>query len=59
MFKLTQALQSRTFWTIVVLVSLNTIPQLRGMVSTSVLDMLNVILGAVATAFHINPSQNY
>jgi len=59
MNKVLQAIQSRTFWTIVVLVAVNTLPQLKGLVSQHTLDVINTVLGFVATYFHVNPSQNY
>lgn len=52
-------IKSRTFWSIVVLVAVNTVPQLRGYLSPELLDLFNVVLGALATYFHITPSQKY
>ena len=51
------ALRSRTFWTIVLLVLINVIPVVKTYVSSPVLDSLSTILGLIATAFHVNPSQ--
>lgn len=59
MYKITQALRSRTFWTVVILAAINTVPQLRGLVSQPVLDGVNVALTFIAGYFHVNPSQQY
>ena len=59
MNKIVLALKSRTFWTVVLLVLLNTVPQLKGTVSQNVLDLINGVLGLAATYFHVNPSRNY
>jgi hypothetical protein len=59
MNKLALAVRSRTFWTVVLLVAMNTIPQLKGLVSQQVLDGINTVLGLLAAYFHVNPSQNY
>lgn len=59
MTKLKLTLKSRTFWTVVLLVAINTVPQLKGAVSQQVLDIVNTVLGVLAAYFHVNPSQNY
>ncbi len=60
MNKILLALNSRTFWTIVVIILMNTIPAIKNAFPSAVwLDTANVILGLIATAFHVNPSQNY
>ncbi len=59
MSKFSQTLQSRTFWTIVVAIVINTINANNQFIPMNVLDILNPILGLIATYFHVNPSQNY
>jgi len=51
--------KSRTFYTVLLLVLLNTVPQLKGLVSQQIIDIINTILGILVTYFHVNPSQNY
>jgi hypothetical protein len=48
---------SRTFWTIVVMLIFNLIPQLP--IDQAIKDLVNGILSLLATYFHVNPSQNY
>ena len=55
MNKITQALQSRTFWTVVLLAALNTVPQLEGQFDESTLDIVNVLLTALAGYFRVSP----
>ena len=57
MNKVTLALQSRTFWTVVVMMVFNLIPQLP--VDQAVKDLINGVFTLVAAYFHVNPSQNY
>ena len=57
MNKIALMLKSRTFWTVVVMLVFNLIPQLP--VDQGVKDLVNGILTLLATYFHINPSQNY
>lgn len=57
MSKVTLALRSRTFWTLVVMVLVNVVPGLP--VDQPAKDLLTTVLGLVATYFHVNPSQNY
>jgi hypothetical protein len=60
MNKITQALTSRTVWTVVVIVLLNTVPALKNMFpSAAWLDSVNGLLTLLAGYFHVNPSQNY
>jgi hypothetical protein len=59
MERISQILKSRTFWTVVLLVGINTVPQLQGLIPDQLINVINVALGTVATYFHINPSQTY
>lgn len=59
MNKLVLALKSRTFLTIVVLVAFNIAGAVSPFLSPDVKNFVNVVLGAVAVLFHVNPSQNY
>jgi hypothetical protein len=59
MNKIELALKSRTFWTIVIIAALNTIPQVKQYLPQSLFDAINWALGFLATYFHVNPSQNY
>lgn len=59
MTKVLQALRSRTFWTVVAIVAVNTLPQVRQYLPQGVSDFMNVALGFAATYFHVNPSQSY
>jgi len=59
MDKFLQTLQSRTFWTIVVAIVVNTINANQQFIPVNILDIVNPILGLMATYFHVNPAQNY
>lgn len=59
MNRLTQVLTSRTTWTIVVMVAINTLPYVKDHASQQTIDVLNGILGALAVYLHVNPSQKY
>lgn len=59
MNKLALALKSRTFWTIVVIVLLNSFPQVKQYLPGDVSDAINGILGLLAAYFHVNPSRDY
>lgn len=59
MNKISLALKSKTFWTIAVAIVVNTINANNQFIPTNVLDILNPILGLMASYFHVNPSQNY
>ncbi len=58
MEKFLRLLKSRGFWTVIILGVINTIPQLKGMVSDSVLDVINTVLVLLASYFKANPSVN-
>lgn len=57
MNKIAQALTSRTFWTTVVMLVINFIPNLS--VSQATKDLINGILGLLVIYFHLNQSQPY
>lgn len=57
--KIAQLLQSRTFWTIVVLLVGNFLNAKYGFVSVNVSGFGSLILTTLAAYFHINPSQDY
>lgn len=58
MEKLSRLLKSRGFWTVIILGVINTVPQLKGLVSDGVLDIINTVLVILASYFKLNPSQN-
>lgn len=57
MDKFTQTLHSRTFWTVVIMILVNILPQLPW--SKEVKDLITIILGLLATYYHVNPNQVY
>lgn len=59
MNKIKVALKSRTFWTVVATVIVNTINANSQFIDPKHLELVNIILGFFATYFHVNPSQNY
>lgn len=59
MKQFTQALTSKTVWTIIALVIINGVPAVTGMLPESVVPVVNVVLGLLATYFKVNPSQKY
>ena len=59
MNKVLLALKSKTAWTIVLAIVVNTINANKQFIPTNILDIVNPILGLMATYFHVNPSQNY
>jgi hypothetical protein len=59
MTKLELALRSRTFWTLVLVVLLNCLPQIRAVLPDAWRDLVTVALGALATYLHVNPSMVY
>lgn len=59
MEKIKLALGSRTFWTVVITVIINTLNVNAQLIPAGVVDILNPILGLLAAYFHVNPSQNY
>lgn len=59
MNKFTQMFSSRTFWTLVVMVIYNILNVYGHLLSPSLSDLVNLILGALVTYFHLNPSQVY
>lgn len=59
MEKIILSLKSRTFWTIVVTIVLNTINANTQFIPAGALDILNPILGLMGAYFHVNRSQYY
>ena len=59
MTKLELALRSRTVWTLVLLVLTNCLPQIRAVLPDPWRDLVTVLLGTLATVFHVFPSQIY
>ena len=57
--KVALALGSRTFWTIVLLVLLNTLPEIKNSIPAKTFDLINTIVGVIATYFHVSPRQDY
>lgn len=57
--KIKLAFGSRTFWVIVIAIVTNTINANAPFIPVPVLDVLNTVLGLLATYFHVNPAQNY
>lgn len=57
MNKFTQALHSRTFWTVVIMVIFNAIPHIP--LDQGLKDLITTILGLLATFFHVNPNVVY
>jgi hypothetical protein len=55
MDKLVKALSSRTVWTVIVLVALNSVNELKNLFpSEAWVDTVNVVLLALATYFRVN-----
>lgn len=60
MTKVLKALKSRTFWTAVVLLLVNIIPDIKhAFPNAAWLDTVNGALVALIGYFHVNPSQDY
>ena len=59
MTKFELALRSRTFWTLVLLVLTNCLPQIRAVLPDPWRDLITVLLGTLATYLHVSPSQLY
>jgi hypothetical protein len=59
MKKIGLLLRSRTFYTILISVLLNTVPQIRDLLPVAYRDLFTVGLGSLAAILHINPSQEY
>jgi hypothetical protein len=55
--KFGQLITSRTFWTAVVMLVFNLIPQLP--IDQALKDLINTIFVALITYFKLNPTQNY
>ena len=59
MVKVAQALKSRTFWTLVALFIINGINGIHNQIPPVLVGFIDLALSALATYFHVNPSQNY
>lgn len=59
MSKFDQMFQSRTFWTLAVMVVYNILNVYGNFLSPSLSSLINLILGALVTYFKLNPSQTY
>lgn len=59
MNKFTQLFKSRTFWTLAVMVAYNILNVYGHLLSPSLSDLVNLILGALVSYFHVNPSAVY
>lgn len=59
MNKLVQILKSRTFWTLVVLFVINGVDGIRESIPSNIGTLVDLVLGVLATYFHVNPSQQY
>lgn len=59
MNKIALALKSRTFWTIVVAVVVNSINANLKFMGPHTVEVVNTVLGLLATIYHVNPSQTY
>ncbi len=59
MNKLSLAAHSRTIATLVLLVAISVIPQLKETIADPYYGMVVTALGIIAGYFHISPSQNY
>lgn len=59
MNKIYQALTSRTFWTVVLIVAVSAFPQVTKYLPSEAVDLINAILLALAGYFHVNPSKDY
>lgn len=59
MNKITLALKSRTFWTLIVLFVVNGVNAIHDSIPATNLQVVDAILGFLITYFHISPSQQY
>jgi hypothetical protein len=59
MNKLLLATNSRTIWTVILLVLVATIPLAKELIPQPFYDMVLAALGVITGYFHLNPSQNY
>lgn len=59
MNKITQALQSRTFWTLVVMFLIGGVQAITAVIPAGWETPIMGVLGILAAYFHVNPSQNY
>lgn len=59
MNKVILALGSRTFWVIVLTIVINTINANTAFIPAGAMDIINPLLGLLATYLHVSPSQYY
>ncbi len=59
MNKITLALGSRTFWTLVLIIIMAEVPIFKEMIKAPYYDGIMVALGIIATYYHVSPSQVY
>ena len=59
MQKLLKAFKSRTFWTIAVLVVINSVSAIHQYIPVDYVGYVDMFLGILATYFKVNPSQEY
>lgn len=59
MNKILLILGSRTFWTVAILVLINSVKANENLISPETLQGINAILGILAVYFKVNPSQDY
>jgi hypothetical protein len=59
MEKLTLALKSRTVWTVVATVVMNSLNANMQFIPSDLVPYVNGLLALAAMYFHVNPSQNY
>ncbi len=59
MDKIITSLKSRTFWTAVATLAVNTIPAVRNSIPGSLLPVVDAILFILTAYFHVTPSQSY
>jgi hypothetical protein len=52
-------LKSRTFWTVVAMFVIGGTNAVSSFIPTGLEPVVMLVLGGLATYFHINPSQNY
>lgn len=59
MNQIKQAITSKTVWTVIALIILNGVPAVTTMLPASIVPIVNLILGFMASYFKVNPSQTY
>ncbi len=59
MSKIKLALNSRTFWSIVVLFLINGVSAIHSYIPSAALPLVDGLISILAVYYHVNPSQNY